>query len=1028
MLTVHELRQRKQQFRKKSRVSVRPRSDGNSDGKTDRVEETRVLQSTGSVEPPHWNEEVVRALASRMPGGFSTITRECKFCRSVFYPCLCAEGSDAIPHSRAVMAPRVIKEAEARRLLNEPMGNLRELRTTLDLLGMDKDRLHVSGPLEVDDHKVELPVEPYSDCDILWRENDTYVVNPKVPPLEQGIEFTKEELQKLQCVLVERDEYLTVRERWEGRHVKPVSMTYRFAEQAMKDLKFQKVQTAKESYWEVCKVREIPKEVKDLPTEALAEKLQKLEDPKEVGVANVAKIMPGQRLIEIEIALPDPRQLRLIRSETVDLDDIKDLKWDTIKVEDLAEIPNCFSDWDCAAADAGLSFPCRLKIDLVAPGSKVVAFCKKTKDHIEQMLTCKSCKHCSRLLATKGAEATDAASQVAQHPPEATPGKKAEHLPRHQVEVQHVSLDGLDILENPKGADGQDVFCIKFERPPRERISRSEAAVRHRHFTEASVEGWKDDLFLFETWLASKALSPNHLKFVFRKLLESVRKEITEFERKKTHRFQSLLSKSIRWVDLNSRVKEARPENSISLQKRREKDRSKELSVELKVIEQELKFLLDQVPLSFLKDLKDLSHEFARRGDQLSKEDQFSKGAIQMPEPDKSHSRPLRSMRAAPVMRVSSMREVTMMLEENFGQSMPFDERKRLTDAFQHLEDVSDQYEEELRGRGKKHGVAEHHEDGRLSYKEFEREMIKGGVNWLGREELQHLFESMDADGSGKLNLGELQCTAIRLTDLADRVQRFYDENEGMSAENCLLEFGHLLQMGSDLVGSQTRPLIPDCRITASSYHLNHPEHGFGQMWRSRLDSDESCWIASEEEENPWLQWRFPSRREIRAVATKGNPNAKFWVTSFKIRYLEDELEDDETLPADDDRRWQEYKLKGHSVTLEGNFDENSRKDNFLVPFVASCVRICPQDKHGKLYSMRASLYGSFRPPPQTSEQNFELFCKNFEGLLRPPAKSTPPTRLTLKRPKSPDSKLPDSKSADSKSIDSGRRDSQSRS
>lgn len=104
-------------------------------------------------------------------------------------------------------------------------------------------------------------------------------------------------------------------------------------------------------------------------------------------------------------------------------------------------------------------------------------------------------------------------------------------------EVQHVSLDELEKLQN----NGQDVFLIKFERPPRERISRSEAAVRnlaiavalgsssrhpffhfcivptsptrptsgHRHFTEEFAEGWKDDLFLFETWLASKALSPS---------------------------------------------------------------------------------------------------------------------------------------------------------------------------------------------------------------------------------------------------------------------------------------------------------------------------------------------------------------------------------------------------------------------------------------------------------------------------------------------------------------------------------------
>lgn len=82
--------------------------------------------------------------------------------------------------------------------------------------------------------------------------------------------------------------------------------------------------------------------------------------------------------------------------------------------------------------------------------------------------------------------------------------------------------------------------------------------------------------------------------------------------------------------------------------------------------------------------------------------------------------------------------------------------------------------------------------------------VFSGGVNWLGEEELRNLFDSMDADGSGKLNLGampsmlctntkhemfclqlwsgELQCTAIRLTDLAERVQRFCEENEARTA------------------------------------------------------------------------------------------------------------------------------------------------------------------------------------------------------------------------------------------------------
>ncbi len=102
---------------------------------------------------------------------------------------------------------------------------------------------------------------------------------------------------------------------------------------------------------------------------------------------------------------------------------------------------------------------------------------------------------------------------------------------------------------------------------------------------------------------------------------------------------------------------------------------------------------------------------------------------------------------------------------------------------------------------------------------------------------------------------------------------------QGMSADTCLLEFGHLLQMGDDLVGSQMRPLIPDSHISASSYFLDHPEHGFGQMWRSRLDCEDSCWVASDSDKNPYIyiQWRFPSCREIRAVATKGRPDTACW-------------------------------------------------------------------------------------------------------------------------------------------------------
>ncbi|CAK9011448.1 unnamed protein product [Durusdinium trenchii] len=92
--------------------------------------------------------------------------------------------------------------------------------------GLDLDELAKQ------DRPCELPVEAFSDCQIQWREDATYVVNPQAPPVKQDLVLTKDELQKLQCVLVERDNSFTVRERWEGREVKPHEVVYRNAQEA----------------------------------------------------------------------------------------------------------------------------------------------------------------------------------------------------------------------------------------------------------------------------------------------------------------------------------------------------------------------------------------------------------------------------------------------------------------------------------------------------------------------------------------------------------------------------------------------------------------------------------------------------------------------------------------------------------------------------------------------------------------------------------------------------------------------------
>ena len=121
-----------------------------------------------------------------------------------------------------------------------------------------------------EDLPAELPLEAFSDTTIVWREGDTYVVNRNTHPITQmlanqlGVHRAQDT--SFSCfsvseetwlhrerapqssrfhapgehsldhsppgVLVERDKHITVRERWEGRQVKPSYVTYLQLDQA----------------------------------------------------------------------------------------------------------------------------------------------------------------------------------------------------------------------------------------------------------------------------------------------------------------------------------------------------------------------------------------------------------------------------------------------------------------------------------------------------------------------------------------------------------------------------------------------------------------------------------------------------------------------------------------------------------------------------------------------------------------------------------------------------------------------------
>ncbi|OLQ10985.1 hypothetical protein AK812_SmicGene5198 [Symbiodinium microadriaticum] len=119
------------------------------------------------------------------------------------------------------------------------MGHLKELETSLDVCGMQKDTIIMVGPAtgeEVNkraerEQQDSLPLPSASNVKVLWREDKTYVVS-------ETIDFSKEELKRLLGKNSTSMGSFTrlVRERWHGRYIKPKDLHYTTMKEAVRDL------------------------------------------------------------------------------------------------------------------------------------------------------------------------------------------------------------------------------------------------------------------------------------------------------------------------------------------------------------------------------------------------------------------------------------------------------------------------------------------------------------------------------------------------------------------------------------------------------------------------------------------------------------------------------------------------------------------------------------------------------------------------------------------------------------------------
>jgi len=143
------------------------------------------------------------------------------------------------------------------------------------------------------------------------------------------------------------------------------------------------------------------------------------------------------------------------------------------------------------------------------------------------------------------------------------------------------------------------------------------------------------------------------------------------------------------------------------------------------------------------------------------------------------------------------------------------------------------------------------------------------------------------------------------------------------------------------LVGRINNKLIPDSSITASSYFMNNPRCGLGQMWRTRIDNMDSAWRARADDAAQCVKWDLGSVKRVTKVQTKGCFVGKHWVKRFELSY------------SLDGTSWTRL-----SSSFEGNEDEDTLAESDIEPpLSARLLRLHPTAWHEHV-GLRAEFFG----------------------------------------------------------------------
>eukprot|EP00746_Dinoflagellata_sp_MGD_P163665 gnl/MRDRNA2_/MRDRNA2_91844_c0_seq1.p1 gnl/MRDRNA2_/MRDRNA2_91844_c0~~gnl/MRDRNA2_/MRDRNA2_91844_c0_seq1.p1 ORF type:complete len:694 (+),score=162.05 gnl/MRDRNA2_/MRDRNA2_91844_c0_seq1:78-2159(+) len=285
-----------------------------------------------------------------------------------------------------------------------------------------------------------------------------------------------------------------------------------------------------------------------------------------------------------------------------------------------------------------------------------------------------------------------------------------------------------------KANGGDYELVVSFEKDAEVEVPRYHHLVRHEHVWEQELrekhpEQVSSDanVQLLKFWGIGAKMTPHQVCFAFQSLINGISDKLRAFDDQKDDFRRMLKEKCRRYVETRKRHERERavgryPNNA-----------------ELDNNEKEVHAVCDEVPLWFLRDMQ-----------------QEAEQKMEPKEVDNGASKKRRSDDEA-----KQIHEWEVWKEMN-------------THIEKYIEELNNKNhkQKDVKKKGKKNAGSDQGSnkvDGRLNPVEFEKCLHHAGISWLGRRDIREKFEAMDADKSGKLNLGEVLSAATRIMELVQQ-------------------------------------------------------------------------------------------------------------------------------------------------------------------------------------------------------------------------------------------------------------------